>query len=312
VLLEGEEEIGSPNLEPFIVAHHARLAGSEIAVISDTNQWDIDTPALTASVRGMAYVEVRLKGASRDLHSGMYGGSALNAINALTRALGQLHDDEGRVQIPGFYDGVEDISEAQKAAWQSLGFSEHDFLGDIGLSVPVGERDRSALERLWVRPTADINGIWGGYQGPGSKTVIAAEAGAKISFRLVPGQSPSHIVAGFKQFMAARVPEDAQLSFIEHANAPGLAIDTGNRFVGAARAGNRQPDDGFRPVRRQTTQPKREIRNRLLPPRPAQPCALFGRSRTLTSTAGVDGGTPPPPQRSRHFEPNRHQSQTFV
>ena len=236
VLLEGEEEIGSPNLEPFIVAHRDRLAGSEIAVISDTNPWDIDTPALTASVRGMAYVEVRLKGASRDLHSGMYGGSALNAINALTRALGQLHDDEGRVQIPGFYDGVEDISEAQKAAWQSLGFSEHDFLGDIGLSVPVGERDRSALERLWVRPTADINGIWGGYQGPGSKTVIAAEAGAKISFRLVPGQSPAHIVAGFKQFMAAHVPADAQLSFIEHANAPGLAIDTANRFVGAARA----------------------------------------------------------------------------
>ena len=233
VLLEGEEEIGSPNLEPFIVANRDRLA-ADIAVISDTNQWDIDTPALTASVRGMAYMEVILKGSSRDLHSGMYGGSALNAINALTRALGQIHDEQGRVQIPGFYDGVDDVSEIQKAAWQKLGFSEHDFLGEIGLSVPAGEKDRSALERLWARPTADINGIWGGYQGPGSKTVIAAEAGAKISFRLVPGQDPAHIMAGFRQFMAEHVPADAKLSFIEHASAPGLAIETANRFVTAA------------------------------------------------------------------------------
>jgi acetylornithine deacetylase/succinyl-diaminopimelate desuccinylase-like protein len=236
VLLEGEEEIGSPNLEPFIVAHRSRLAGSEIAVISDTNQWDIDTPALTTSVRGMAYVEVLLKAASRDLHSGMYGGSALNPINALTAALGQIHDESGRVRIPGFYDGVADVSEAQKSAWQALGFSEHDYLAEIGLANPVGERDRSALERLWVRPTADINGIWGGYQGPGSKTVIAAEAGAKISFRLVPGQDPSHIIAGFEQFMREKMPADAKLTFLEHANSPGLAVDTGNRFVTAARA----------------------------------------------------------------------------
>ena len=233
VLLEGEEEIGSPNLEPFIVAHLDRLA-ADVAVISDTGQWDIDTPALTASVRGMAYMEVHLKGSSRDLHSGMYGGSALNAINALTRALGQIHDENGRVRIPGFYDGVHDVSEQQKSAWQKLGFSEHDFLADIGLSVPAGEKDRSALERLWARPTADINGIWGGYQGPGSKTVIASEAAAKISFRLVPGQDPAHIMAGFRRFMAEHVPADAKLSFIEHAAAPGLAIDTTNRFVAAA------------------------------------------------------------------------------
>ena len=236
VIIEGEEEIGSPNLEPFIVANRHRFEGAEIAVISDTGQWDINTPAVTASVRGLAYMEVVLKGAARDLHSGMYGGSALNAINALTHALGQLHDENGRVTIPGFYDGVADVSEAQKAAWQKLGFSEHDFLADIGLSIPAGEKDRSALERLWVRPTADINGIWGGYQGPGSKTVIASEAGAKISFRLVPGQDPAFIADCFKKFMAAHVPADATLSFIEHACSPGLAIDTANRFVGAAAA----------------------------------------------------------------------------
>jgi len=234
VMLEGEEEIGSPNLEPFIVANRARFAQAEIAVISDTNQWDIDTPALTTSVRGMVYLEVLLKAATRDLHSGMYGGSALNPINALTAALGQLHDEAGRVRIDGFYDGVQDAPDAQKAVWQGLGFSEHDYLGEIGLTTPVGEHDRSALERLWVRPTADINGIWGGYQGPGSKTVIAAEAGAKISFRLVPGQNPAHLIAAFKRFMQDRVPPDAKLSFIEHASAPALAVATDNRFVAAA------------------------------------------------------------------------------
>jgi acetylornithine deacetylase/succinyl-diaminopimelate desuccinylase-like protein len=145
-----------------------------------------------------------------------------------------LHDSTGRVRIDGFYDGVADVSDAQKASWQALGFSEHDFLDEIGLTTPAGESDRSALERLWVRPTADINGIWGGYQGSGSKTVIAAEAGAKISFRLVPGQQPSHIIACFKHFMDSHIPADAKLTYIEHACAPGLAIDTNNRFVTAA------------------------------------------------------------------------------
>ncbi len=233
VLLEGEEEIGSPNLEPFVMQHAARL-GADVVVISDTGMWDIDTPALTTSLRGMCYMEVTLQAADRDLHSGMFGGSALNPINALTRALGQLHTAEGRVALPGFYDGVIEPSEAQKSAWQKLGFSEHDFLAEIGLSVPVGEQDRSALERLWIRPTADINGIWGGYTGAGSKTVIASQASAKISFRLVPGQDPKAVAQGFRDFMQARVPADAKLSFQEFSSAPGLQIDTSNRFVRSA------------------------------------------------------------------------------
>jgi acetylornithine deacetylase/succinyl-diaminopimelate desuccinylase-like protein len=234
VLIEGEEEIGSVNLEPFVAANRAALA-ADIAVISDTGMWDIDTPAITTSLRGMVYMEVTLKAASRDLHSGMFGGSALNPINALTRALGQLADDHGRIQIPGFYDGVKDIAERQSNAWTALGFDEAKFLDGIGLSVPVGEQGRSGLERLWARPTADINGIWGGYTGPGSKTVIASEASAKVSFRLVPGQDPEAVAEGFKQFMAARVPADATLSFQVFAHGPGLEVSTDNAFVKAAR-----------------------------------------------------------------------------
>jgi acetylornithine deacetylase/succinyl-diaminopimelate desuccinylase-like protein len=235
VLIEGEEEIGSPNLESF-VALNAEELKADIAVISDTGMWNIDTPALTTSLRGMVYMEVTLHAASRDLHSGVYGGSALNPINALTQALGQLHDKAGRIQIPGFYDGIGEVSPAQAAQWEALGFKEADFLGEIGLSQPVGEVDRTALERLWTRPTCDINGIWGGYQGPGSKTVIASKASAKLSFRLVPGQNPERIAEGFRSFMKARVPADAKLEFTLLGASPGIEIDTKNSFVEAASA----------------------------------------------------------------------------
>ena len=233
VLIEGEEEVGSPNLEPFVAAHRADLA-ADIAVISDTGMWDIDTPAITTSLRGMVYMEVTLKAANRDLHSGMFGGSALNPINALTHALGQLKDDAGRIQVPGFYDGVREVADRQANAWTALGFDEQKFLAGIGLSVPSGEQGRSGLERLWARPTADINGIWGGYTGPGSKTVIAAEASAKVSFRLVPGQDPDAVVEGFKGFMRARVPADARLEFQVFSHGPGLEVSTDNVFVKAA------------------------------------------------------------------------------
>jgi acetylornithine deacetylase/succinyl-diaminopimelate desuccinylase-like protein len=233
VLIEGEEEIGSENLERFVAANRDELR-ADVAVISDTNMWDIDTPAVTTSLRGLVYVQVDLKAASRDLHSGMFGGSALNPINALTRALGDLHDASGRVQLDGFYDGVQEVPASQAEAWAALGFDESRFLGDVGLSVPVGEARRPALERLWARPTADINGIWGGYSGPGSKTVIASEAGAKVSFRLVPGQDPERIVAAFERFMRARLPADAKLSFQVFGAAPGFAVATDSRFVRAA------------------------------------------------------------------------------
>ncbi len=234
VLIEGEEETSSPSLEPFLTDHRDALR-ADVAVISDTNMWDIDTPAITTRLRGIAYVELVVHAAQRDLHSGQFGGSALNPINLLTRILGDLVDRAGRVQLPGFYDGVAELPEAVAAEWAGLGFNEAAFLGGIGLSVPVGEQGRSGLDRLWARPTADVNGVWGGYQGPGSKTVIAAEAGAKISFRLVPGQDPAAIVASFRAFVDARLPSDARASVEVFGTAPGIEIASDSRFVQAAR-----------------------------------------------------------------------------
>ena len=233
VLIEGEEEVGSPNLEPFISAHRGALE-ADMAVISDTGMWNIDTPALTTRLRGMVYAQVTLQAAARDLHSGIFGGSALNPINALTRVLGQLHDERGRVQLEGFYDGIAELSAEQRAAWDGLGFDEGAFLGGIGLARPAGELDRAPLERMWARPTADVNGIWGGYQGPGAKTVIAAEAGAKVSFRLVPGQDPDAVVAALHRFVAARVPADAKVSVEVFTTSPGIEIPASGPFVKAA------------------------------------------------------------------------------
>jgi len=234
-LIEGEEETGSANFKPFVKATKDELR-ADICIVSDTGMWDIDTPSIGTSLRGMAYMEVTLKGPDRDLHSGMYGGSALNPINALVTALGRLKDSDGRVQVPGFYDGVRDISSSKANQWAALGFSEAEFLGSIGLSEPYGEAGRSALERLWARPTCDICGIWGGYQGAGTKTVIASEASAKVSFRLVPGQDPAAVEAGFQAFMAANVPDDATLEFSTFGLSSGLEMAMDSPFMKAALA----------------------------------------------------------------------------
>ncbi len=236
VLVEGEEEIGSPNLDPFLEQHRADLR-ADVAVISDTGMWDIGTPAVTTRLRGLVYVQVDLRAASRDLHSGLFGGSALNPITLLARLLGELKDaDSGRIQLPGFYDGVAELTPEQRREWEALGFDEAAFLGGVGLSVPAGERGRAPLERLWARPTADVNGIWGGYTGPGSKTVIPAEAHAKLSFRLVPGQDPQCVLAGLRAFLDARLPADAKAELQVFGASPGIEIPAGSRWVRAARA----------------------------------------------------------------------------
>jgi acetylornithine deacetylase/succinyl-diaminopimelate desuccinylase-like protein len=233
VLIEGEEEVGSVNLDPFLRANKADLV-ADVALISDTGMWDVETPAITTRLRGMTYAEVTLKAANRDLHSGLYGGSALNPINALTKILGDLQDENGRIQLPGFYDRISPISNSQRAQWDALGFDEAAFLGDIGLSTPVGERGYAPLERLWARPTADINGIWGGYTGAGSKTVIASEASAKVSFRLVPGQDPDEVLQQFKQFVTDRLPPGASVTFADFARAPGIEVNVDSPHVRAA------------------------------------------------------------------------------
>ena len=233
VLIEGEEEVGSVNLDPFLQANKDELL-ADVAVISDTGMWDVNTPAVTTRLRGMTYAEVTLKAANRDLHSGIYGGSALNPINALTAILGELHDENGRIQLPGFYDRVLPVTNAQRSQWDALGFDETAFLGRVGLSTPVGERGYSGLERLWARPTADINGIWGGYTGAGSKTVIASEASAKVSFRLVPNQDPSEVLEQFKQFVRDRLPPGAVATFADFARAPGVEVNVDSPYVQSA------------------------------------------------------------------------------
>jgi acetylornithine deacetylase/succinyl-diaminopimelate desuccinylase-like protein len=235
VLVEGEEEVGSPNLGAFLEANKAELA-ADVAVISDTGMWDIDTPAITTRLRGMVYAQINLRAAARDLHSGLYGGAARNVINLLTRILGDLQDAEGRIRIPGFYDGVADIPAPLAAEWAALGFDEAAFLGEIGLSIPAGEQGRTALERLWARPTADINGIWGGYTGEGSKTVIAAEAHAKLSCRLVPGQDPARVAEGIRRFVADRLPADCTAEVDILNTTPGIEVPGDSRWVQAARA----------------------------------------------------------------------------
>jgi len=232
-LIEGEEEVGSPSLQPFLVANKTQLA-ADLALISDTLMWDIDTPAITSRLGGLAQAQVTLKGANRDLHPGLYGGSALNAIEALARLLADLHDADGRVQLHGFYDKVRPISSAQRAQWDSLAFDEGSFLGKVGLQTVTGERGYPALERMWARPSADINGMWGGYTGPGSKTVIAAEASAKISFRLVPDQDPDEVFEQFQRFAADRLPPDARVEIASRAGTPAIEMNLNSPWVRAA------------------------------------------------------------------------------
>ena len=233
VLVEGEEEIGSRNLAEFLEANAEELR-ADLAVVSDTNMWDVNTPAISTRLRGMLYTQIDIRAANKDLHSGLFGGSALNPINLLTRILGDLRDESGEILIPGFYDEVPELPDALRKQWDALGFDEKAFLGGVGLSVPAGELGRGALERLWARPTADVNGIWGGYMGEGSKTVIPAEAHAKVSFRLVPGQSPAKVLAGLRDFIVARLPEDAQVSIQVFSMSEGIEVPADSPFVAAA------------------------------------------------------------------------------
>jgi acetylornithine deacetylase/succinyl-diaminopimelate desuccinylase-like protein len=237
VLIEGEEECGSTSLPDFLSEHAASLRQADAAIITDTNSWDIDTPAITYRLRGLVYAEVTLNGPSRDLHSGLYGGAVLNPINALTEILAQLHGPNGRVQIPGFYDDVGEVAGDERQAWAALPFDEPAFLGEIGLTRSPGEAGYTLLERLWVRPTCDLNGIWGGYTGPGQKTVIASRASAKLSFRTVPNQDPAKLLTGLKAFLDARTSSDCCWSVKEFAASPGVLVPGNSPFMQAARAG---------------------------------------------------------------------------
>ncbi len=213
ILLEGEEETGGVNLPPFMKAHAAELK-ADIGLVCDTNMWDARTPAIQTMLRGMVTEEITIHAADRDLHSGFYGSAAANPNRILARILADLHDDAGRVTLAGFYDGVPELPDSLKKSWDTLDFDASAFLGEIGLSVPAGERDRTVLEMVWSRPTAEINGMGGGYQGEGFKTVIPSKASAKVSFRLVFDQDPAKVREAFREFVRRRVPADCRVEFV--------------------------------------------------------------------------------------------------
>lgn len=234
LLFEGEEESGSPSLKPFLEANAEELK-ADFALVCDTGMWDRDTPAISTALRGLVGEEVVVHAADRDLHSGEFGGAAANPIRILSRVLADIHDENGRVTIPGFYDGVEETPSQVLKSWETLGETAETFLGQVGLSIPSGEKGRSVLELVWARPTAEFNGITGGYTGKGFKTVIASQASAKVSFRLVHKQDPAKIRAAFRKFVEERIPADCSVEFHQHGGSPAIQLSYDSPFLAKAK-----------------------------------------------------------------------------
>src|SRR5882757_1430395 len=235
MMIEGEEECGSKNLFGF-VRDNADEFKLDLALICDTSMWDQKTPAITTSLRGLVYEEIRLTCADRDLHSGLFGGAAQNPLRVLSKILAAMHDDNGRVTIPGFYEGVPELPTEVKADLKGLNLTAETFLGQVGLKAPAGKKDRMLIELFVTRPTAEINGIIGGYTGEGAKTVIPGKATAKVSFRLVGQQNPKKIRDAFRKFVRDRLPSDAKVEFSNFGLAPPIQLSYDNPAVVKARA----------------------------------------------------------------------------
>jgi acetylornithine deacetylase/succinyl-diaminopimelate desuccinylase-like protein len=234
IFLEGEEESGSPSLVPFMKENAEELK-ADLAMICDTTLFDGKVPAITTQLRGLLAEEVIVTGPTRDLHSGMYGGLARNPISVLAKIVADLHDEDGRITLDGFYDAVPELPDEIRAQWQALAFDHARFLGDVGLSVPAGEVDRTPLEKIWSRPTAEVNGIWGGYTGAGFKTVLPSKASAKISFRLVGDQDPEAIHKAFVRHVEDRLPDDVTAEFPNGHGAGASRMPTDDPAFEAAR-----------------------------------------------------------------------------
>jgi acetylornithine deacetylase/succinyl-diaminopimelate desuccinylase-like protein len=234
MMIEGEEECGSKSLFGF-VRDNAEEFKLDLALVCDTAMWDQKTPAVTTSLRGLVYEDVKITCADRDLHSGVFGGAAQNPLRLLTKILSAMWDDDGRVTIPGFYDGVKDLPADIKADLAALDLTEEKFLGPIGLKTSSGEKGRLLIEQITTRPTAEINGIIGGYTGEGAKTVIPGEASAKVSFRLVGEQDPFKVRDAFRAFVQARLPADCKVEFGNFGVAPPLQLSFDNPALNKAR-----------------------------------------------------------------------------
>lgn len=236
IMLEGEEETGSPSLAGFLDANKDLLK-ADFCVVCDTGMWDIDTPAITYSLRGLVDATISITGPNRDLHSGMYGGAVVNPLHALSSIVAQLHDQNGKVQIANFYDGAPEISEQEHAELATLNHDDEGFFGEIGLSGAAGEKEFSTLEKLWARPTCDVNGMWGGYIGEGHKTVIASQASLKLSCRLVGDQDPHAILKNLEAFFNERLPKDFTMTLKNHGTGVAAKLPVDSPYLQAAKAG---------------------------------------------------------------------------
>lgn len=224
-LVEGEEEIGGKSVAAYVAENPEKLK-AEVALVSDTSMYAPGLPTLCVGLRGLVYTEVKVRGAARDLHSGIYGGAAPNPIFALIEVLSQAKDAGGRILIPGFYDDVEEPTAMELESWRSLPFNEAEFLAtEVGSTALTGESDRTVLERMWSRPTLEVHGIAGGFTGAGAKTVIPAEATAKVSFRLVPRQDPEKIKASFEAFLQQRRPAGVTVELNVLSGSPAVVVN---------------------------------------------------------------------------------------
>ena len=264
-MFEGEEEIGSPSLETFIEQHRELLA-ADVVLSADGAMWRIEEPSLTVSSRGLAGLELTLTAAAKDLHSGRHGGAVANPLHAMARLITSLHEPNGRVAVQGFYDRVRELSPAERRAIAALPFDEQAYLAQVGAPAAFGEPGYSTLERQWTRPTLEVNGMWGGYEGPGGKTVIPSEAHAKITCRLVPDQDPDEILRLVRRHLEAHVPPGTRLSIApgEHGARP--AAIRGDHFALKAASEALEEVYGVRPlvVRSGGTVPIAELFQRLM------------------------------------------------
>ncbi len=234
-LIEGEEEVGSANLEPYVAENRDRLA-CDCVVISDCGQFAPGIPAITYGLRGIAYYELKLTGPRQDLHSGTFGGGVTNPAGALVAMLASLKDADGRIQVPGFYDDVVPLTDTERDQFRELPFDEADFMRQLVVDGLSGEAGHTTLERRWARPTCDINGLTSGYQGEGAKTVLPARASAKFSFRLVPNQDPAKISKTLKQCHETRLTPGIRMELVDFHGAPGVVVSLESPYIGAAAA----------------------------------------------------------------------------
>ncbi|MCA9014276.1 MAG: dipeptidase [Planctomycetaceae bacterium] len=234
-VIEGEEEVGSNNLDRFLEENHD-LVASDIAVISDTSQYAPGIPAITYGLRGILACEVIVRGPKQDLHSGVFGGAVTNPGNALAKMVAALHDDQGRVQIPGFYDAVLELTQEERDQFAALPFDEAKFMNDLGVNAVAGEAGFTTLERRWARPTCDVNGMISGYTGEGPKTIVPAQARVKLTCRLVPDQDPKALTKALEQFLRDQLPAGLTMEFIDFHGCRGLVFDFHSPYMSAARS----------------------------------------------------------------------------